>query len=290
MDYSNNNLRQRAKNFLTKKHFGQNFLISHDVLRETASTVLSTAQECNTFNILEVGPGIGFLTDYLIEDSQNSITALDLDKDALKNIIPASNLTKIHGDILNYTHDEQHIAVGNLPYQIASKILIKYIGELNTKTWNITNCPALIFMFQDEVAQRLIAQPKHTLFNGLSLLIQAKTKIEYLSKVPKNLYYPMPKVNGGIVKITPYINPVIENLEPKNLNALHKLIKVAFNQRRKVLTNSLKSYINSADLESININPQSRPQDLSLNDFAQILQISQDKIKWKYRHLHEKMP
>lgn len=271
-------LKKRAQHFSTKKSFGQNFLISDNYLEYITDYIDSAYHYHNAKQILEIGPGIGFLTDKIIY-RELPITVIDLDKTALAEIPPSVHLKKINGDAVTFDYKslpEPTILTGNLPFNVATKILTNIIGEITDKNWNYTHIPEMIFMFQLEVAQRLAAQVNSKEYNQLSILIQAKCDIEFIGEVPHRCFQPTPKVKGGIVKITPKVNSLIEPLTSEQLVKLQKVIKHVFHMRRKVISNSLKTILTQEQLievKSQGIDLTLRPQNLSLEDYITITKI-----------------
>lgn len=267
-------LKQRAKSFVTKKSFGQNFLV-HDESLNLIADYASLACERNELDlVLEIGPGIGFLTDKLLERGMR-VVAVDLDKDALSNIPPSLNLQKTHADILQFDFSsigEPFVVVGNLPFNIATPIIYKLIGDIVSPSWEEAQIPEMVLMFQKEVAQRISASVGSKLYNQMSIAMQAKSDIQYLFEVSAGSFHPVPKVDAAVISLVQKQHSILQDLLPENRKKLDLLLKLSFQQRRKILKNSLQSQVPSEKWESIGIDPMLRPQNLSLEDFVKIVQ------------------
>ncbi len=258
-------LLSRARYFNTKKSLGQNFLVSEEALDNIYKAINPQANE----NILEIGPGIGFLTERLIEAKPN-LAVIDLDAKALEQITCKQKIKTINGDALHYDFNELEKplkVVGNLPFNVGTQILLRFIGELDSPIWAIEGINEMVLMFQLEVAERLCAKPSSKAYNPLSLAVQSKSNIEFLFKVPARCFQPIPKVDAGVVRITPNPNSPLKELNETELKNLKLVIKTAFSQRRKNLKNSLKTLFNPDELTALNISSLLRPENLSLNDF-----------------------
>tara|TARA_R110002073_G_scaffold123234_1_gene266734 strand:+ start:31501 stop:32304 length:804 start_codon:yes stop_codon:yes gene_type:complete len=255
-----------------KKHLGQHFLKDENVAKKIADTLLGGAYE----NVLEVGPGMGVLTKYLLEKDKK-ITVFELDsesvsylKDDFKNEhlklnTSEENFRIIEGDFLKQNLQElfnnnPFAIIGNFPYNISTQIVFRAIENRNL-------VPEFSGMFQKEVAQRIAEKEGSKVYGILSVLTQAFFDVEYLFTVPPNVFDPPPKVDSGVIRLTrkkDFTLPVDEKL-------FFRVVKTAFNQRRKMLRGSLKSFNLSDTLKEDTIFAM-RPEQLSVNDFVKLTQ------------------
>lgn len=184
--------------------------------------------------LLEIGPGGGAITKYLLEWTDISYKAIEIDKEKVEYLLktyPAIEKSIIQNDILkaDAPFDNQFSVVGNFPYNISSPILFRMLE------WE-HNVAEVVGMFQKEVAQRVASGPGTKAYGILSILIQAFFKVDYLFDVHENCFTPPPKVTSGVIKLTNIHNPFGISDKKKFIH----FIKAAFNQRRKTLRNSLK--------------------------------------------------
>ncbi len=265
-----NSLLQRAKAFNTKKSLGQNFLVSEEYLQKIVEAIDAKSSD----NILEIGPGIGFLTEQLAL-SGAQIMAIDLDERAIGHISCQDKVKILKADALHFdlnSPNKPYMVVGNLPFNVGTKILLRFIGELDEADWAIKGIDKMVLMFQKEVAERLCAKPSSKAYNPLSLLVQSKSQIEYLFTVPAKCFCPIPKVTAGVVLIKPLENNLLQNLSPIERQNFKKIIKTAFSTRRKNLKNALQSLFKPEQLRSLNISPELRPENLTLEDYLKLAQ------------------
>ena len=185
-----------------------------------------------------------------------------------------NRLTIIHGDALSIDPNSLLTPpiqiVSNLPYNIGTKILLDYItADIWPPFWN-----SLTFMFQSEVANRLVALPKTKAYGRLSVITQWRSEVKLLFKIPASSFVPVPKVESVVVKITPHK----KNYRPVNLKDLQKVVKLAFGKRRKMLRQSLKDLHPEITeiLTANHINPQSRPEELSIDQFCDLATVITD--------------
>ncbi|MGS0749271.1 16S rRNA (adenine(1518)-N(6)/adenine(1519)-N(6))-dimethyltransferase RsmA [Halpernia sp. GG3] len=213
-----------------KKHLGQHFLTDESI----AENIVESLDFTNDEVILEVGPGMGVLTKYLIKKNQELLLA-EIDEesvDYLKQNYLNLNDSNFIGDFLTFNFpetDSQVAVIGNFPYNISSQILFKIIE-------NYTKVPQMVGMFQKEVAERVAAVPRTKDYGILSVLVQAYYDVEYLFTVHENVFDPPPKVKSGVIKLR---RNLTEGLEGNEI-LFKKIVKAGFGQRRKKLSNSLK--------------------------------------------------
>jgi len=236
------------------KRLGQNFLIDESVLRK----IIASAELSPKDIVLEIGPGLGILTLELAKRVEKVI-AIEKDEtlcQILKNILKAnkiSNVEIINKDVLKISNFQflNYKIVANLPYYITSPIIRKFLeAEQKPK--------AMILMVQKEVGQRILAKPPHMNLLAISVQFYAKPKI--IAYVPKNSFYPQPKVDSAIIKIIP------ESIPEVDTEKFFGIIKKGFSAKRKMLKNNLSGI----DFDQIGLNPKIRAENLSLNDWIKI--------------------
>lgn len=250
-----------------KKYLGQHFLTDERI----AENIANALTEEGYHHVLEIGPGMGVLTKYLLKKKVKT-TVLELDKesvDYLKDVFPIEqlhlNTTKenfeiIEGDFLKKEiqqlfNQEQVAIIGNFPYNISSQIVFKAIE-------NRAYVPEFAGMFQKEVAKRIAEKEGSKVYGILSVLTQAFYDVEYLFTVPPSVFNPPPRVDSGVIRLIrkkDYSLPVDEKL-------FFRVVKTAFNQRRKMLRSSLKSFKLSDSLKEDPIFAR-RPEQLSVQEF-----------------------
>ena len=242
--------------YTLKKSLGQHFLHDENMCRK----IVLQLQHNPGMNLLEIGPGGGALTKYLLEWQDINYKAIEIDNEKVEYLSKTFPLIKdkiILQDILkaDAPFETGFDVVGNFPYNISSQILFKILD------WE-TQVHDVVGMFQKEVAQRIAAPPGSKTYGILSVLIQAFFKVEYLFDVHENCFTPPPKVKSGVIRLTNTNNPfAIDNKRKFTL-----LVKTAFNQRRKTLRNALKSIMPPDALT--NEIMSKRAEQLSVADFV----------------------
>ena len=248
-----------------KKHLGQHFLTDENI----AKKIVDGLSFENYHKVLEVGPGMGVLTKYLLEkDAEIFVAEIDAESvDYLKKNYPKLQENHFTGDFLKINIEgvfgEQVAVIGNFPYNISSQILFKiidYYGQI----------PEVVGMFQKEVAERTAAVPRTKDYGILSVMVQALYDVKYLFTVHENVFNPPPKVKSGVIKLTR--NPK-EGLQGNEV-LFKQIVKAGFNQRRKKLSNALK-VLNIP--ENLKTHPflDKRAEELSVEDFIAFT------IEWK---------
>ena len=262
--------------FAFQKRFGQNFLIDAHVLEKIVSAAGITKDDC----VLEIGPGIGTMTQYLAE-SAGQVIAVEIDTNLLPILADTlkdySNVKVINQDILKvdinelvkeYNNGRPIKVVANLPYYITTPIIMG-LFESNVPIDNIT------VMVQKEVADRMQVGPGSKDYGALSLAVQYYASPYIVANVPPNCFIPRPHVGSAVIRLTRYQEPPVQVKDPK---LMFKLIRASFNQRRKTLQNGLnnspeisfsKEEITKA-IESLGVSPSVRGEALSLEQFAQL--------------------
>ncbi len=231
---------ERAKYFRTKKRLGQNFLINPDVI----SDIIDFANIQKDDVVLEIGPGVGFVTEQLVKHVKKVI-AVELDEEAIKELekLGAENLEIIHNDILKTdisTLCEENIkVVANIPYYITSPIIAHLLGEIDDlANRNRNKIVDIILMVQEEVARRIVATEKSPAkqYGLLTILSQFWADCSIIRLVGRKSFYPAPKVNSALVSLKVRKEPLLKLNDYKHFR---KTIKAAFSQRRKTLKNCL---------------------------------------------------
>lgn len=267
---------ERAKFFKTKKRLGQNFLINPDVI----SAIIEKAEITPEDTVIEIGPGVGFVTEQLVKYAKKVI-AIELDEEAVKELqkLDAPNLEIIHKDILKTDFseltDEKVKIVANIPYYITSPIIAHLLGEvddLNNKNRNLIK--DIILMVQEEVALRMAADENSPSkqYGLLTILSQFWAEVEVIKKVGRKSFYPAPKVNSALVKLVVREQPKLELNDYKHFR---KTVKAAFSQRRKNIKNCLlhggflKENVQKS-LAALNIDENTRGEKLSIETFGKL--------------------
>ena len=273
---SNMNYYERAKFFRTKKRLGQNFLINGEIIRE----IIDNAKISPEDTIVEIGPGVGFVTEQLVKYAKQVI-AIELDEEAIKELekLNAPNLKIIHADILktdlSTLCDGKIKVVANIPYYITSPIIAHLLGEvddLNNKNRN--KITEIILMVQEEVARRMVADENSPAkqYGLLTILSQFWADVEIFKLVGRKSFYPAPKVNSALVKLVVKNKP---KLELSDYSHFRKTVKAAFSQRRKNIKNCLlnggftrDAIINA--LSTLGIDENTRGEKLSIETFGKL--------------------
>lgn len=250
-----------------KKHLGQHFLKDENIAQKIADTL--TLQGYS--KVLEIGPGMGVLTKYLIQKDIDVI-AMDLDAESiayLEKHYPEKNLQIFEADFLkeeltDYFGEEPYAITGNFPYNISSQIVFKAIE-------NRHQIPEFTGMFQKEVAQRICAKEGNKTYGILSVLTQAFFEASYLFTVKPGVFNPPPKVDSGVLRLQRKRNFTL----PCDEAFFFKVVKTAFQQRRKTLRNSLKTFNLSPKLKEDTIFGL-RPEQLSVAQFIELTQKLSD--------------
>jgi len=240
-----------------KKHLGQHFLHDENIARKIVESLPD-----DEVNILEIGPGTGILTKYLLQNKNFNSFFLEIDPESvrfLEKTYPEITGRLINADILDYNLDlipAPFTIIGNFPYNISTQILFRIIEYRNT-------VPEVIGMFQKEVAERVASSPGSKKYGILSVMLQAYYDIDYLFTVSESVFHPAPKVKSGVIRLR---RNKVEELEC-NEELFFKVVKTAFNQRRKTLRNALKN-LNMPGPETIPALLDKRAEQLSVDDFV----------------------
>jgi 16S rRNA (adenine1518-N6/adenine1519-N6)-dimethyltransferase len=250
-----------------KKSLGQNFLFDLNL----TSKIARSAGPLDTTTVIEIGPGPGGLTRALLAEGAKHVIAIERDQrcrpalDQISGYYPG-RLTIIEDDALKIEYPPMKIdgdikIVANLPYNIGTELLIKWIAG---RTWP-PFYSELILMFQKEVAERIVATPEQRQAYGrLGVLCGWRTEAKILFDVPPSAFTPPPKITSSVVRLTPRATPLVGDVD-----RLARVTQAAFGQRRKMLRQSLKSLGVDAQtlLEKTGIDPQARAETLNVDDF-----------------------
>jgi 16S rRNA (adenine1518-N6/adenine1519-N6)-dimethyltransferase len=251
-----------------KKHLGQHFLTDENI----AKNIVDGLNYENKNQVLEVGPGMGVLTKYLLEEDAEIFVA-EIDPESveyLKNHYPKLKDQHFIGDFLKLNIAEsfegQVSIIGNFPYNISSQILFKIIDFYD-------RVPEMVGMFQKEVAERTAAVPRTKDYGILSVLVQALYDVDYLFTVHENVFNPPPKVKSGVIRLTR--NPK-EGLAGNEI-LFKRIVKAGFGQRRKKLSNSWKA-LDIPELLKTHEFMDKRAEELSVEDFIAFTKLWKEHL------------
>ena len=252
-----------------KKSLGQNFLIDNNIIKK----IIKIGALDNNNTVLEIGPGTGNLTKEIIYAQPKKIIAVEKDKNLATYIKlkyqNASNLHIINTDILKYLNnkilEKKIIVFGNLPYNISTQILAKFILMNKWPPWY----DKLILMFQKEVAERIIAKTHTKEFGRLSVISNWRLEIKKHFNVSNNCFFPKPKIASTVLSFKPKKNNQFNLKNPKNLE---KVTRVLFSNRRKMINKNFNKLFkqNTSVAKNLNIKLNQRPEELSNEMFYKI--------------------
>ena len=248
-----------------KKSLGQNFLIDKNILNKIVNIT-----DIQNKLILEIGPGTGNLTSLIIQKKPKKFIVIEKDNNLAKKLQNKfeDQLIVINKDVLKVDEkllfNDKVTVFGNLPYNISTEILSKWIINLKNNFW--FDC--LVLMFQKEVADRIIAEFNTSNYGRLSIICNWKLNIKKIFDIKPNAFYPSPKIDSTLLLFYPKKNFV----KIKNSNNLEKITRIFFNQRRKMLKKPFNQLFNGNQkiLKKLNINLNLRPQNLDLNTYYRL--------------------
>ena len=254
-----------------KKSLGQNFLIDTNILKKISDIKVFE----KNFEIIEIGPGTGSLTDYLIKKKPKRFFVIEKDEKLSNNLSKKyfDKIKVVNKDILKFfdyqIFTKDTIIIGNLPYNISSQILVKFILDNNFKY------KALIFMFQKEMASRILAKVNSKDYGRLTVLANWKFKIKKLFDIKPNSFYPKPKVESSLLFFTE--NP--DKYYLKNPRSLEKITRDVFNKRRKKVRKSINIIFNKnyKIADKLNLNLDARPQNLDIETYCKLASEYENK-------------
>ena len=256
-----------SKQIRANRALGQNFILDTDV----TDKIIIEAPSVKGESVLEIGGGVGTLTRSLLSSEATKIFVIEKDercKTILDELIPISDgrLEVLHADALTFDENtlcaEKLYIIANLPYNIGTKLVLKWLHNLE-KFGSIT------VMLQKDVAQRLAANPCTSSYGSLSILTQWLCKVEILFDVLPEVFHPAPKVVSSVINLIPRDKPLYDCEK----SSLELVCRTAFNMRRKTIKKSLKVLLGQEIgdmLLKLNISPRSRPEELTIEEFAKI--------------------
>ena len=249
-----------------KKSLGQNFLIDKNILEKIINTT-----DINNKLILEIGPGTGNLTSYILKKKPKKIVVIEKDYELANNLKNKfyDNITIINEDVLKI--DETNLfrdrvtVFGNLPYNISTEILSKWIINLKDNFW--FDC--LVLMFQKEVADRIIAEFNTSNYGRLSIISNWKLNIKKICDIKPEAFSPKPKIDSTLL----FFNPKKDFIKFRNPNNLEKVTRIFFNQRRKMLKKPFNQLFNGDKkiLDKLKINLNLRPQNINCETYYKLV-------------------
>jgi len=258
-----------------KKSLGQNFLIDKNIIEK----ICDAANIKRNNNVLEIGPGTGNLTDFILQKKPKKFHVIEKDERLIKNLNQRfdDKITIINEDILKYDlkllSDKDLIIFGNLPYNISSQILTNFINypylEFSYKK--------LVFMFQKEVADRILAKDNSKNYGRLSIFSSWKLNIKKIMDINPSSFFPKPKVMSSLLIFEPKINYI----KFKNSKNLEHITNVFFNQRRKMIKKPINILFKNSEtvIKDLNLDTNLRPQNLKKDTFYKICLIYEKLIK-----------
>ena len=245
-----------------KKSLGQNFLIDKNILEK-----ITNITDISNKIILEIGPGTGNLTSYILKKNPKKMVVIEKDNELVRNLENkfSNQINIINDDILKIDETklfkDKVTVFGNLPYNISTEILSKWIVNLRDNFW----FECLILMFQKEVADRIIAEFNSSNYGRLSVICNWKLNIKKICDIKPEAFFPKPKINSSLL----FFYPKKSFVKINDPNSLEKITRVFFNQRRKMLKKPYNQIFNGNQkvLNKLNINLNLRPQNLSLETY-----------------------
>jgi 16S rRNA (adenine1518-N6/adenine1519-N6)-dimethyltransferase len=251
-----------------RRRFGQNFLVAPGIIRKIVDAIAPRAGD----TVVEIGPGLGALTEPLLERIDH-LQVVEIDRDLiarLRNRFPPERLTIHEGDALEFDFGALKGSgplkiVGNLPYNISSPLLFHLVAYAPV-------VHDMHFMLQKEVVDRMVAEPGSKDFGRLSVMLQYHYHMERMFVVPPGAFNPPPKVDSAIVRMIPRVigTGAGTGEVAKDLALFARVVTAAFSQRRKMLRNTLREFINEADLAALGIVPTARAEDIAVTDYVRL--------------------
>ena len=248
-----------------KKSLGQNFLIDKNILELITNTAIIKDK-----TILEIGPGTGNLTSFILKKNPKKLIVIEKDNNLVNDIENKFNkqLTVIHNDVLKIDESkissDKLVVFGNLPYNISTEILSKWITNLKNNVW----FECLVLMFQKEVADRIIAEFNTPNYGRLSIICNWKLNIKKICDIKPEAFSPRPRIDSSLLLFLPKKN-YIKIKDPDNLE---KITRIFFSQRRKMLKKPFNKLFNGDQkiLEKLQIDLNLRPQNLNLDTYYKL--------------------
>ncbi|MEM9171159.1 MAG: 16S rRNA (adenine(1518)-N(6)/adenine(1519)-N(6))-dimethyltransferase RsmA [Pseudomonadota bacterium] len=245
-----------------RKRFGQHFLTDVSVIRR----ILDAVADSRDHAVIEIGPGLGALTEALARRSQ-TLSLIEIDRDLAARLreqyADSPSVCVVEADVLSVdwqallANSPDARIVGNLPYNISTPLLFRLVDVREL-------IHSAVFMLQKEVVDRMVAAPGSRTYGRLSVMLQARFSLEHLFDVPPECFDPPPKVDSAVV----YLEPLHTTDPRTDSEVFAQLVTQAFSQRRKTIRNSLRGLIDTATIESLGIDPGKRPEALAIDEFA----------------------
>ena len=257
-----------------KKSLGQNFLSDKNVIK----SIVKIGNIKNNNTILEIGPGTGNLTEFILKKKPKNFFVIEKDYNLVKFLYEKfdNKINIINKDVLNFELNaiskEKIIVYGNLPYNISTQILTKWITDKK----KFESCKKLILMFQKEVADRIIAKTNSKNYGRLSIISNWRMDVKKEFDINPNCFFPKPKVDSTLLSF----EPKKKYFHLKNPNNLEKITKVFFNQRRKMIKNPLKQIFKNPYIivQKLKLDTNLRPQNLSPLNYFEITKEYEDLV------------
>ena len=252
---------------IAKKSLGQNFLIDRNIIEKIVKIT-----NIHNKNVLEIGPGTGNLTEFILQENPNHLTVIEKDENLCQKLFLRfkDKIEIINGDVLKENleiknSNEKFTVFGNLPYNISTEIICRWVLNLKETCW----FDELVLMFQKEVADRIIAKENSSKFGRLTVLINWRLNIKKVFDIGPSSFSPKPKIDSTVLHFT----PKNEFQKFKNSKNIEIVTRTFFNQRRKMIKNPLKQlFKNPKEIsDKLNIDLNLRPQNLSMLQFYEII-------------------
>lgn len=256
-----------------KKQFGQNFLQDDAVI----DSILNAFAVQKGERVLEIGPGRGALTQHLLK-SGALLDVVEIDNDLiayLQQNYPALQQHLYHQDALTFSLSALNLSskkiriIGNLPYNISTPLLFHLLAQKE-------HIRDMLFMLQQEVVDRLAAQPGCKAYGRLSVMMQLQCRVQALFAVPPQAFKPQPKVMSKIVHLAPYEKPLYPI---HSLRTLENILRDAFNQRRKTIQNSLKQYFTAEQFIALGLDPKMRAEQINVEQWVKLANVASPSLR-----------
>lgn len=251
-----------------KKYLGQHFLTDMEIARRIAGSLPAD----DKVDVLEIGPGMGVLTQFLLQNPNINLTAVELDTESVAYLHRHyPELRVIEADFLKLDlktiFSDKFFIIGNFPYNISSQILFKLLDYKD-------RVPVLSGMFQKEVAERIASPAGKKAYGILSVLLQAFYTVDYLFTVPEHVFDPPPKVKSAVVRL---VRNEVQTLDCNEV-LFKTVVKTAFNQRRKTLRNSIKPLVEKGHALYADPIFDKRPEQLDVQSFVRLTNMIEQSL------------
>ena len=256
-----------------KKSLGQNFLIDKNIIKKIVSLI-----KIKNKNIIEIGPGRGALTEEIVLRKPKSLILIEKDTELAKKLkekFSKNKFVKVYNeDILKFNFEiiknRKFSVFGNLPYNISSQILIKFL-RFNNWPPNFNN---MVFMFQKELAEKIIGKFPSKDYGRLSIVSNFRLKILKKFLISPNCFFPKPKINSMIIHFQPFKN---DFFQIKNIKTLEKITEIIFSNKRKMVNKNIRKILNDSEINKLKIKTNLRPSELNPEIYYKISEIYENK-------------